>query len=688
MLIKKLLDIWSFKLTDIITPPIAVHFVWHQADNESFQKNCIPFRKFLTRDIERPFSRELNIPTFFYSGLNETPSYPSSLAQRNIVFVFLSENTLTDERLVDYFKTFPVEENQSLIPVAFDKEGIKHCYHKGSLYNRNALRLYDFSFSDDDQTHELESILKLSHELYRFGFVGKRASPLGSNTSIHLFLSHAKKGETGAIYAKAIKHYIDTTNMKNFFDASEISVGYQFDTEIINHINESTLIAITTDAYSSRYWCQREILEAKKNNRPIVSVNCLQVYEDRIFPPAANVPCVHIAPSDKPTKLEILNILVAALIETIRFNFSISLLNYYKQQSWIDSTAVVLARPPEIQQIVSLRSEMVENETLKICYPEPPIYAEEMDWLEFLKVKPSTPLWTCGDSNTQNKKIGISISEYGADFENIHIHEDELKRFSQELARHLLVRGNTIIFGGDLRDDGFTEFILDEASILQNRLPEREFKVENHLAWPLHLVNNLNKWKAKYDQIISHIKYSVPHDLESEVDQSKFLQPVDVHDQYVWSRCLTFMRESSISKSDIRILAGGKSKGYKGKMPGVLEEFLISIEHNKPIYLVGGLGGITRDICMAITGQNHIPEVLTLDWQLANNQGYNELVEYLSTKGYEMHYPDIVHKIQNIDINQLASSAGLSLVDYKKLMETPFIDEIIHLILKGMKEIS
>ena len=137
------------------------------------------------------------------------------------------------------------------------------------------------------------------------------------------------------------------------------------------------------------------LVEAKKNNRPIVSVNCLQVYEDRIFPPAANVPCVHIAPSDKPTKLEILNILVAALIETIRFNFSISLLNYYKKQSWIDSTAVVLARPPEIQQIVSLRSEMVENETLKICYPEPPIYAEEMDWLEFLKVKPSTPLWTC-----------------------------------------------------------------------------------------------------------------------------------------------------------------------------------------------------------------------------------------------------------------------------------------------------
>ena len=513
---------WSYPLIDIITPPLAVHFVWHHADNESFKKYFQPFRKFLTRDIERPFSRELNIPTFFYSSLSEIPNYPISLAQKNIVFICMSENTLADDKWVDFFKNVPIEQNQSLIPIAFDEDGLKHCNHKGTLLNRNALRLYEFGLADDDQTRELESILKLLHELYRFGFVDTKSPSVGSDSSVHLFLSHAKKGEMGETYAKAIKQYIDTTNMKNFFDASEISVGYHFDTEIISHIHKSTLIALTTDAYSSRYWCQREILEAKKNNRPIISVNCLQVYEDRIFPPAANVPCVHIAPTDQPTIFEILNILVAALTETIRYSFSISLLEYYKQQSWIDSTAIVLARPPEIQQIVSLRSTLNESEILKICYPEPPIYAEEMDWLEYLKVKPSTPLWVVGDSNTQNKKIGISISEYGEDFENIHIHEDELKRFSQELVRHLLVRGNTIIFGGDLRKDGFTEFLLDEASILQNRLPEREFKVENHLAWPLHITNDLSKWKIKYDQIISQIKYRIPDDLDGQVDESVF----------------------------------------------------------------------------------------------------------------------------------------------------------------------
>lgn len=83
MLIKKLLDIWSFKLTDIITPPQCILFGIRQIMNHF--KNCIPFRKFLTRDIELTIFTELNIPTFFYSGLNENPSYPSSLAQRNSV---------------------------------------------------------------------------------------------------------------------------------------------------------------------------------------------------------------------------------------------------------------------------------------------------------------------------------------------------------------------------------------------------------------------------------------------------------------------------------------------------------------------------------------------------------------------------------------------------------------------------
>lgn len=475
--------------------------------------------------------------------------------------------------------------------------------------------------------------------------------------------------------------------MREFFDASEISVGYRFDEEIINHINTSTLIAISTDEYSSRYWCQREILEAKKTNRPIISVNCLKEYEDRIFPPAANVPCVHITPSENPSKHEVLTILVAALIETIRFNFSNKLLNYYQMQSWIDKNAVILARPPEIQNAILLRQSLEQNKQLTICYPEPPIYAEEMDWTKYLNIKVSTPLWDSEEELNLNKIIGISISEDGQNgFINRNTHPDELKRLSQELARHLLVRGNTLIYGGDLRPNGFTEFIVEEASILQNRLPDKKFEVQNHISWPLHLKPNAKEWELNHFQVLNQIKYSIPEDIQHKVDNSVFLSPEDVEAKYIWSRCLTLMREKSIQESDIRICAGGKSTGYTGKMPGVLEEFLIALDNSKPIYLIGGLGGIVKDICESIQNRT-IATSLTQDWQIAENEQYTDLLAILESNGYSVDYDEIKDKLTGIEISVLAQSTGLTSDEYIKLMETPFIDEIIHLILKGLKNL-
>lgn len=36
------------------------------------------------------------------------------------------------------------------------------------------------------------------------------------------------------------------------------------------------------------------MLCAKENNRPIIEVDILEEHEDRIFPFASNVPCVHV----------------------------------------------------------------------------------------------------------------------------------------------------------------------------------------------------------------------------------------------------------------------------------------------------------------------------------------------------------------------------------------------------------
>lgn len=668
-----------------IVPPLAVHFVWHPNDN--INTTIMDFRRYLTRDIDRPFSRELNIPTFLYSSQKRShpPSNsPKKLAKKDVIFLFLSANTLMIPSWKEYINSLPERKNYHLVPVAVEHEGIGHT-SEGRLKSLNCIRMFEWN---EDFKKEY-AIFYLSHELYRFGLKNINLLESGIDSSIRLFLSHAKKGDTGLKHAKAIKKFIDNSNMQGFFDVNDISSGFKFDEEIEKHIKRSTLIAIESDAYSTRYWCQREILTAKREKRPIILVNSLEEYEDRVFPAASNIPCVHITAEPLNDK-DILRILIAALLETIRFEHARKLLTYYRNQKWIDQNAVIFARPPEIQQIVEILKKNKKSNNLVICYPEPPLYKEETEWADYFNITVSTPLWSSDKKNYKNKKfrIGLSIADYqpdGYDKQNQDL--DELKRFSQSLARHLLANKHTLIYGGDLRNDGFTQFILDEATVLRDRLQLDKLFVENYLAWPLNVKQENLKWYANYNTVVKPVSASIPDDIKSLIhDISTFLPPDCLENKYIWSRCLTTMREESIKSSDIRILVGGKFENYLGKMPGVLEEFLIAYKQDLVIFLVGGLGGLTKKLCISIKNRK-IEEEFTEEWQMNHNDAYQDLQEIASQHGKHTDYDNLKEVIENITIPILAERTGLTNEEYERLMTTPFIDESIYLILKSIKNL-
>ena len=668
-----------------IVPPLAVHFVWHPNDN--INTTIMDFRRYLTRDIDRPFSRELNIPTFLYSSQKRShpPSNsPKKLAKKDVIFLFLSANTLMIPSWKEYINSLPERKNYHLVPVAVEHEGIGHT-SEGRLKSLNCIRMFEWN---EDFKKEY-AIFYLSHELYRFGLKNINLLESGIDSSIRLFLSHAKKGDTGLKHAKAIKKFIDNSNMQGFFDVNDISSGFKFDEEIEKHIKRSTLIAIESDAYSTRYWCQREILTAKREKRPIILVNSLEEYEDRVFPAASNIPCVHITAEPLNDK-DILRILIAALLETIRFEHARKLLTYYRNQKWIDQNAVIFARPPEIQQIVEILKKDKKSNNLVICYPEPPLYKEETEWADYFNITVSTPLWSSDKKSYKNKKfrIGLSIADYqpdGYDKQNQDL--DELKRFSQSLARHLLANKHTLIYGGDLRNDGFTQFILDEATVLRDRLQLDKLFVENYLAWPLNVKQENLKWYANYNTVVKPVSASIPDDIKSLIhDISTFLPPDCLENKYIWSRCLTTMREESIKSSDIRILVGGKFENYLGKMPGVLEEFLIAYKQDLVIFLVGGLGGLTKKLCISIKNRK-IEEEFTEEWQMNHNDAYQDLQEIASQHGKHTDYDNLKEVIENITIPILAERTGLTNEEYERLMTTPFIDESIYLILKSIKNL-
>ncbi len=663
--------------------PLAVHIIWHPSDNDSVDPILDVVSKQLARNIDHPFSRTLNIPLFLYSSNSPEfvpKDYPKELATRNVVFIFTSENTRGNDNWNDYIQLIPNYGGVRIVPIALDRNGLRHG-GDGNLKGLNFIRAYDWPIDLIGQ----HAILSMAHEIYRHGFVEIKEADKGKSSSIKIFLSHAKQEDTGLRHAEALKKFIENTNISHFFDATEISPGFKFGDEIIKHIQDSTIVAINSDAYSSRYWCQREILAAKEHLRPMIVVDCLEEYEDRIFPAESNVPCVHVPPELPLCGKDILRILIAAILETVRHCHSLKLLKHYQESGWIDKNCLLSPRPPEVRQLLNLKGK---RKIKSICYPEPPIYSEEADWHRQVGIETYTPLWNSDESLSLNgRRIGISISDVSNNgYSKFHLPKNQSTRLAQDIARHLLARSATLVYGGDLRKDGFTEFILNEAIALKSRLNTDDIYVENHLAWPLYFSDaQLTSWRARYREVMKTTIHTIPGDISGEVDKDRFPPPSTAQNKYLWSRCLTEMRLASIDSTHARICVGGKLSGYKGIMPGVLEEIIIAISMGKPIYLLGGFGGVVGEICDVIINGSY-PECFSEPWQLTHNDGYAELQEIAREKGMHADYQRVKKILTKINVTMLANSANLDEEKYIQLMTTPFVDECVHVVMEGLKK--
>lgn len=666
-------------------PPLSVYFIWHPADTMEVTPIINHCRDMLNRDIEKPFSRAMNLPVFYRTTLKKSiPSQVEVKSKHAIFFFFLGNNILADQEWIDYIDKLPKGKNIHRVPIALDE----NAFNLNQFNEVNYIRFYNFK----KETCNHMSFISIAHEIFRL-VLNEHFDEMkpGIDNALEIFLSHAKDGKHGLKLAKELKNFIDNTSMRNFFDTTDIAPGYRFDKEIVGHIKRSTLIAIHSDPYSSRYWCQREIMCAKENKRPMIAVDCLEEFEDRRFPFAANIPSIHFH-LENGCHIEegLLRILSAALLETIRFHHAKLILEHYKDINWAPADAEILSRPPEAADIIALKKQNDEcggSEPKNFIYPEPPVYEDELTPLKCIGHEFFTPL-SCNFANLNKIKIGLSISN-PSDEELIAIghNGDHLIGLSQDIARHLLARGATLVYGGDLREDGYTDFIFKEAFALQSRLRTEDIHLENHISWPIYLKdsNMVKEWKAMYRKIAKMEEVMPPDDVIQLIpDNDQYLSPTNTQNLFVWSRCLTKMRSDMIESCDIRICAGGRLDGYKGKMPGVLEEILLAIEKEKPLFLLGGFGGVTSSFCRSIQQETLVDE-LTRSWQINHNPGYNDLLEFASSKGYDYsgEYELISDTITNLKLNN-----GLSAEDNDRLFETEFIDEAIYLILKGISAIN
>jgi hypothetical protein len=189
---------------------------------------------------------------------------------------------------------------------------------------------------------------------------------------VRVFLSHSKHDPDGERIAKEIRTaLLDDHGMEAFFDVHDIPAGLRFHKVLLKRVQTSTMIAIHTDSYSSREWCRREIIEAKRWNVPLVVANCMNDVDERGFPYMGNVPIVRMEPNRELSRID--NIISRLLDEVLR-DYLWRCTIYREQEQHPEVTFV--PRLPELILLASLpaRKEGVEQ---VVVYPDPPLSAEE-----------------------------------------------------------------------------------------------------------------------------------------------------------------------------------------------------------------------------------------------------------------------------------------------------------------------
>jgi hypothetical protein len=256
--------------------------------------------------------------------------------------------------------------------------------------------------------------------------------------------------------------------------------------------------------------------------------------------------------------------------------------------------------------------------------------------------------------------VAISISE-SPDMSLLGLGNEHLVDAMAEVARHLLAMGARLMYGGDLRPGGFTEILFELIARYRRDadLGDERVGVTNLLAWPVHVSLTPERVKELSDSLqgVAELLYLTMDGNVMPADDHARLVPHDAADDE-WTDGLTAMRETMAEMSSARVVLGGKTDGFKGRMPGIAEEALSTLRVGKPLFLLGGFGGCAGDIATTIG-----------------------LTTSLHSTSTNLLWPGR-DEFRNLTADALNN--GLDLAENAKLAATIHSDEAVTLILRGL----
>lgn len=517
----------------------------------------------------------------------------------------------------------------------------------------------------------------------------RRLQPRSGNEDarpVTIFLSHTKMDldREPRVVKSLLAHLTATQPEKTWFDSGDISTGSLFAHEIEKGVKDTALLAIVTDSYSSRAWCRKEVLLAKHHQRPVVIVDAVQEREMRRFPYSGNTPVIRWKAHDTHGVVDLL------LREVLRHAYAEESLKQLKREG-----DVLLPAGPELVTIVHHR---MEKDQPVVLYPDPPLGPEELEVLERTGVRVETPLQRHAlANNLRGRELTVALSVSGAeDLGRYGLRPAHLDAILLDLSRYLLVAGIRLAYGGHVGPDGYTLRLADlvrdpiveqlrGASASEQVPPE----LVNYLPWPM-LASVRDE--ARLGPLVDMVRCDRPADVDESLDAA-FVASLDVEvpadtavRRFAWSRGLTTMRERQTSEVHARIIAGGRlgraDDPYRGRMPGVLEEALLGIRAQRPVFLVGAFGGCARLVVDALNGIPRAELTSAYHQALPNTLELKKLYDDRKVTWDE--FESIAAELKACGFSGLRN--GLSVEENRELATSRSAERIIELVLDGLRQ--
>ncbi|WP_395740589.1 TIR domain-containing protein [Prosthecobacter sp.] len=523
-----------------------------------------------------------------------------------------------------------------------------------------------------------------------------------------VFFCHAKRDGVG-IAQEVRKYLYEETQLSCFFDMHDIPHGHPVKGAIEKSIKNSVVLAIWTDRMLESPWCQFEIIEARRQQRPMLVLDALTQQTARLFPYLGNAPVVRWNENAAV-------VVSAMLLELLRTSHLEAI--FHSVAGKAPELPAFGLHPPDVldNQLQAMDGSATKKKRSgraveMFVYPDPPLRPGELEVLhrmipgkrflsliEWQALRAASALnEVCDEEKDKHpnplhgKSIGISVSasDRWADMGLSVKHQDD---FTYELALQLILLGAKVVWGGDLRPNGLGSQLQDIVHTYQHPSHPSHDHVAMYVPYTV-----AEERRLKPEEIAERRMFAEVTLKECPVEwvPAEAAPAAAAEGRALYALALTEMRGEIAKECDARIVLGGGMASFQGLYPGIAEEACESVKQKRPLYVIGGYGGAAGAVYGAImdaqsAGAKELVHASLHCGAAADAEVRRQHVRFVkqAEKPAWAYDPEgMVQTFAQLGLAGLAKGNGLSQEENARLGCSQDIHEIMELVVKGVSRV-